>query len=157
MAISISQLFELTIEGILGESKRKIGERTEPEEFTASQVWDSGNFTVADNYGQKTVWQTTNGVLTTPSWILVLSDQDIIVEIANTTPNPDERMLFKVPANRICSLPSSIMGGYASNTSRLDGAALVAATDYNDISEIRVQRDAADLAGDATVRIVLIA
>lgn len=155
---TLQQLVEYTITGLIGETSRKIGERQAPTLLTVNgQVWDSGNFPVADNFGQATIWQTGNGGLTAPSYIFILSTADLIVELANTTPNPDERMLFRVAANALCVIPSSIMGGYASNTSRLDGAALVSGTDYNTITEIRVQRDAATGAGAASVRIILLA
>ena len=157
---TLTQRFEFLISGLLGENEnrpRHFGDRADSDDLTVTgQVFDTGNVIVADNFGTATLWQTGQGGLTAPAYILFISDKDIFIEIANTTPNPDERMLFEVKANALLAMPADVMGAYASNTSRLDGAVLVSATDYNAITEIKVQRDVADLVGDANVRLVLI-
>lgn len=142
---------------VLGETQRKIGEKNSPTDLTVNgQIWDSGGVPVADAFGQATLWQSGNGGLTSFAYLIFTSDVDVVLEVANTTPNPDERALFLVKGGTFLIIPSTSVGGYANNTSRLDGSALVLNTDYGLISEIRVQRDVADLAGNATVRLVLI-
>lgn len=153
---TLEQIIQFSL-AVLGENTRKIGEKTSPTDLTVNgQVFDTGNVTVADNFGTATLWQANQGGMASFSYLILLTNADIYVELANTVPATDERLLFKVPANTICVLPSSVMGGFASNTSRLDGAVLVSATDYNLITDVKVQRDVADAVGDATVRLVLI-
>jgi hypothetical protein len=142
---------------VLGESTRRVGGKAVLTNFDVDgAVYDTGNIVVADNYGAKTLWTSPGGGITSFDWLLFTTNRDVYIELVNTVPATDERLLLKVLANSYLVLPSSVMGGYASNTSRLDGAALVSATDFNLITEIRVQRDAADLDGDASVRLVLI-
>ena len=153
---SLNQIYQFSID-LLGESPRRVGSKADSVDLTVGgQVFDTGNVTIADNYGQDILWQSGNGGMDGFDYLLFISNADVWIEISNTTPATDERSLFFVPANALMALPSRNMGGFASTTSRLDGAALVDGTDYGDITEIRVQRDAADLAGDATVRLVLI-
>ena len=153
---TLEQIFQYTI-GVVGEVKRQFGDRANTANLTVvGPTFDTGNIVIADNFGAKVLWQTDQGGMTSFEYLVFLSDKDVILEFANTAPNPDERALFTVKANALCVIPSSVMGGYASNTTRLDGASMVAGTDFNTITEIRVQRNASDLSGDATVRLMLV-
>lgn len=153
---TLEQIIQFQI-ALTGEAVRRFGDKATPTDLTVTgQVWDSGNFPLADNYGNAEIWATTQGGLASFAYLIFMADVDVILELANTTPNPDERALFNIAANSVLVLPSSVMGGYASNTSRLDGAAMVSATDFNTINSIRVQRNAANLAGDATCRLMLV-
>jgi hypothetical protein len=155
---TLEQTIQFTIDGILGETKRNIGEKGSPTDFTiAGQVFDTGNLTLADNYTALTVWDSGQGGMTAPSFIIVISNVDVYLELANTTPATDERLILKIKANAFCVIPANLIAGYANNTSRLDGAALVLNTDYGAITHLAIQNDGADLAGDATIRVVLIA
>ncbi len=154
---TLTQTVQFSTTEILSEAIRHFGDKNLPTELTVNgQVWDSGNFPIADAYTAATIWSATNGGLASFSYLLFVADADMWLEIANTTPNPDERALIFVPANAMLILPSAYIGGYASNTSRLDGSALVAATDYNAIGEIRVQNNVAAGAGTTTCRLMLI-
>lgn len=153
---TLSLKFQATI-ALLLEAARQFGNANVPSEFAVTgQVYDTGSVGVSDGYGVKSLWSADGGGLASFQYLLFTSTHAVKLELVNATPNPDERMLFEVPAGGIVLIPSAVMGGYASNTSRLDGAALVDGTDFNNITEIRVQRDDADLTGDATVRLMLV-
>lgn len=153
---TLTQLIQFTLP-IIGEAVRHIGDKQTPTDLTVSgQVWDSGNFPVADAYTAATIWNGGDGGLTSFSYLIFIADSDMWLEFANTVPATDENALVFVPAGAMLVLPSAYMGGYANNTSRLDGAVLVAATDYNAINKIRVQNNVAAGAGTATCRLVLI-
>lgn len=153
---TLEQRIQFTM-AVQNEVLRRFGDRNTPIEFTVdSKVFDVET-TVAANYGTATLWTAGNGGISTFDFLLFSSDQDLVIELVNTTPNPDERMLVKCRANSIIVLPSQIMGAYASNTTRLDGAALVSGTDYNSINQILVQRDAATGQATATCRLMLVA
>lgn len=111
---------------------------------------------IADGYAQDTLWVAGQGGIDTFEYMFLVSNVDVHVEVANTATSPDERLLLLVKANVPLILPGGVMGGFASDTSRLDGAVLVSGTDYNSILEIRVQSAVADDAGDATVRLLLL-
>lgn len=153
---TLQQVVQFTI-ALASEAQRRLGDKNIPTSLAVTgSVFDTGGVVIADNYGQAVLWQANQGGLASFAYALFIADQDCVLEFANTTPNPDERFLVTIKANAVLVLPSSVLGAYASNTTRLDGAALVAATDYNTINEIRVQRDAADLTADATVRLMLV-
>lgn len=153
---TLEQIVQYTI-AITGEAQRRFGAKTSPTNLTVTgQVFDTGNIPIADAFSQQTIWQTGNGGLATFAYLLFTCTVDCWLEIANTTPNPDERALIRVPANTVAVLPTAFMGGYASNTSRLDGADLVVVTDYNSITEIRVQSDVASLGGAGLARLMLV-
>ena len=105
------------------------------------------NVTVADNFGTANLWQTGIGGLTTFEVGCILSTQDIFLQLRSDHSTP-EYTLLKVPANVPVFFGGQIGG---STTDRVDGAALVADTDYADVDDIQVQRDAADDSGDAVV------
>lgn len=153
---SLEQIIQFQL-ALTGEAQRRFGDKTTPVNLTVNgQVWDSSNIVVADNFGNVTLWQSPQGGLTSFQYLLFTSNADVWLELANTVPATDERLIIFVAANSILALPSGKMGGYASNVSRFDGAVMVSGTDYNFINEIRVDRDVTDLAGDATVRLMLV-
>lgn len=156
MAATLNQIFEYMI-AVTGESKRKFGDRALSTSRTMTgPVFDTGNIVIADNFGATTLWTSPGGGLVSFDQILFISDVDVFLELVNTVPATDERLVLQVQANSPLLIPSRYMGGHTSNTSRLDGANMVEATDYDEITEIRVQRNAASLAGAATVRLMLI-
>lgn len=107
---------------------------------------------VADNYGEDILWATGDGGLDTPSQAFILSDQAIYIELKTDNASP-EYVLLLIPANIITAVPLKVGGD---DTESIDGAVLVDATDYDDVVQIRVQRDAAEGAGDATVSLYLV-
>ena len=111
---------------------------------------------IPDDTTVESLWVTGQGGIDTFEYLFFLSDVDVYIELANTTPSPDERLLLFVKGKIPLMLPGGKMGGFASDTSRLDGNVLVSATDYNNITAISVQNDAADGVGDATVRLLLL-
>lgn len=151
----LEQVYQFTT-SVLGEVVRRVGSKTSTVSLTVDGLVFDTNVVIADNYEQKTLWQSGDGGVTSFDHLLFLASADVFLEIANTATSPDERMIVFVPANALVSLPSRYVGAYVSDTSRLDGVEMVEATDYDEITEIRVQRNAADLEGDATIRLVLI-
>ena len=111
---------------------------------------------IADDTTDETLWVTGQGGIDTFEYLFFLSDVDIYIELANVDTSPDERLLLFVKGGIPLMLPSGVMGGFASDTSRLDGNVLVSGTDYDNITLIRVQNDAAEGAGDAKVRLLLL-
>lgn len=153
---TLEQVVQYTI-SLTGEAQRRIGAKNTPTNLTVTgQVFDTGNVPLADGFAQLTLWQANQGGLATFAYLLFLCTADCWLEFANTVPATDERAIVRVPANAMLVIPSAFMGGYASNTSRLDGADLVLATDYNSINEIRVQSDVALLGGAGLARMMLI-
>lgn len=153
---TLTQILQYSM-SLLGETQRKIGEKNAPTDFTINgRIFDTGGIPIADNFGNATLWTAGAGGLTTFSYLLFTTDAAVALEFTNTVPATDERALVYVAAGAFLCIPSQFMGGFASNTSRLDGAALVLGTDYNSINEIRVQRDVAASTGVATIRLVLI-
>lgn len=157
---TMTQVLQLSL-AVLGENERKFGEKRSPSNFTVDgKVYDTGNIVVADNFGTAVLWDITagsNGGLSTGfDWLLFTTNADVFLELVNAVPATDERALIFVPANTYVILPSRYIGAVATNTSRLDGANMVEATDYDEITQIKVQRDEADGVGDATVRLMLV-
>lgn len=155
-SLEVIQQFKMT--GLVGTRPRYFGDKTQPVLPTVAGAVFDETFTLADNFGNQTLWSSgvSNGNFTAFQYMLVLCDADIVLEIANTVPANDERALIFVKANTIMVIPGQSFGAYASATSRLDGAALVLATDYNNINEIRAQRNVAAGGGAANVRLALI-
>jgi len=107
--------------------------------------------TVADAYGSAIIWTTGDcGISTFTAGVLV-ANQDIFVEFKNNKSTP-EYSTMKVPANLPCSF-----GGYSGGvtTAVLDGAVLVAGTDYGTITQIEVQRNTAEGTGDVVVDLIM--
>lgn len=111
---------------------------------------------IPDDTTAETLWVRGQGGIDTFEYLFFLSDVDVYIELANVDTSPDERLVLFVKAKIPLMLPSGVMGGFASDTSRLDSSVLVQSTDYDDITEISVQNDAAQDGGDATVRLLLL-
>ena len=107
---------------------------------------------VADNFGVKTLWATTQGGMTTYEKAFIFSTADIAVELRNTDTGTVEFALLFVRANELTALPAKVG---ANTTESIDGAALVENTDFANVDQIKVQRDAAENIGDATVSLFL--
>lgn len=143
--------------GVLSETVRRFGDKNTPITFTVDSTVFDIEAVIADNFGNTTLWQSGQGGMTVFKFLIFTCDTEVILELANTTPSPDERMLFRIAAGSTIVLSSQIMGAYASDTSRLDGSALVSGTDFNNITQIRVQRDQPTGSGAATIRMMLVA
>lgn len=156
---TLTQIIQISLE-MLAETERKFGDKRTPIELTVDgQVYDTGNVTIADNFGTAVLWDATagsNGGISSFDHLFFTSNADVWIELVNTVPATDERAYIFVPANTYLVLPSRYIGALATNTSRLDGANLVEATDFDEITQIKVQRDEADGVGDATVRLMLV-
>lgn len=149
--------FQMKLLALIGAKHRFVGDKNTPVTLTTTGVIHDDTTTIADNFGNETLWTADDGNINNFSYLLVVTDADIVLELVNTTPATDERALLFVKANCPLLIPGQSFGGYASNTSRLDGAVLVLATDYNNINQIRAQRNVATGNGSANVRLVLIA
>lgn len=132
-----------------------IGSATSKQSITLSsgQSYVIQDKTIADNYGEDILWASGDGGLDNYTHGFIYSDQDLIVELKTDNGTP-EYVLLEVKANVIASLPA-IAGG--NTTESIDGAVLVDGTDYDDVVQIRIQRDVADAVGDATVSLFLFA
>lgn len=132
-----------------------IGSDTSKQSITLSsgQSYVIQDKTIADNYGEDILWASGDGGLDNYTHGFIYSDQDLIVELKTDNGTP-EYVLLEVKANVIASLPA-IAGG--NTTESIDGAVLVDGTDYDDVVQIRIQRDVADAVGDATVSLFLFA
>ena len=110
--------------------------------------------TVADNYNLETLWTSGDGGVSTFTHALILSDNDILVELRTDNGTP-EFSLIQVKAN----CPTYIGGFSASGTATAltDDTQSVEDTDFDSIDRIQAQRNVADAVGDATVTIVLLA
>jgi len=141
---------KITFEALV--NSLKIGDRNVPIEITLSDpAFAVENLNVADNFGTKIPWTTLDGGLTAYAFGLIISDQDLFVELRNTVGTP-QFALVKVKAGVPTFIPG-IVG--ATTTEKLDGAVLVSGTDFQVVDRIEVQRDAADGVGDATVDLYL--
>ncbi len=157
MASTFKVAFEFAVRSSLGKVLQSLGDRFIRTTITPTLgiVFDVGDV-IADNFGQDTLWTTGQGGIDTFEYLFFLSDVDVYLEVANTDTSPDERFLVLVRGGIPLVIPGGLMGGYGSDTSRLDGSVLVLSTDYDNITEIRVQRDEAEGVGDATVRLMLV-
>lgn len=149
--------FELGVFDALNRRVQLFGDRFTPTTITPTLgvVYDATDV-IPDASGRDTLWVTEQGGINTFEYMFLLSDVDVYVELVNTTPDPDERAIVFVKGGVPLVVPGGLMGGHASNTTRLDGVALVLGTDYGNITVIRVQNDAEEGAGDATVRLILV-
>ena len=93
--------------------------------------------TVAISNTAQLMWTTLNGGITTYTQGLIISDQDLVVEL-RTDNGTAEFVLLKVKANQPQWLPA-VVGG--NTTESLDGAALVDGTDFDDVDRIEVQNE----------------
>lgn len=149
--------FEFSMSTTLGRCLRLFGDRFSPVTFTPTLgiVFDATDV-VADNFGIETLWTTGAGGVDTFEYLFLLSDVDVYVELANTDTSPDERVLLLARGGIPLIIPGGLVGGFASDVSRLDASVLVSGTDYDNITWIKVQRDEAEGVGDATVRLILV-
>lgn len=131
------------------DSKLLHGDKFTPIEISLSNpVYRVEQTTVADNYGTKTLWTTGDGGITTFSFGLIISTQDLWVAFRNDDSGTPEYVKIFIKANVPTFIPAKAGGN---TTESLDGAVLVDNTDYADVDRIEVQRDAADGVGDAVV------
>jgi len=152
--LSLLQAISLAV---TGEAQKLVGDTQTPQTATVNGIVYDLTFSLAAGFTAATLWETPDGQLTSFSYIVVLSDAEIVLELANTTPSPDARALFRLAANCVMVIPTGTLGAYSSDTSRLDGSALVLDTDYGTIKQIRAQRDVAGGGVAANIRLMLIA
>jgi len=121
--------------------------------LSSGQQYTVEGKTIADDYGEDVLWATGDGGLDTFTHGFIKSDQDVFVELQTDNATP-EYILLEVKANVLTPLPGKAGGD---DTESIDGSDLVDGTDYDDVDQIRVQRNAADAQGDATVSLYLFA
>lgn len=103
----------------------------------ATPIFHAEDVSVAASHTRATLWATGQGGISAFVFGVLLSDSDIYIELKNSKGTP-EYVLHFVPAN----IPFYF--GYnesGSTTQRLDGALLVAGTDYSPIAQIMVQNE----------------
>ncbi len=148
--IKLFQHFEVSLGGELKEA----GSRTVAKEITVDgQVYEV-RAVVADNYLDEILWTSGDGNIDNFDFLWIESDKNVFVELRNTQAT-DEFLLFEVKANIPFVLASDDVAGYQTAT-RFDDAALIEATDFDQVDRITVQNNVADAAGDANVRMILI-
>lgn len=92
---------------------------------------------VAASNTAQLLWTTGNGGITTFTRGLIVSDQDLYIELRTDNGTP-EYALMKIEANQPFWF-GAVAGG--DTTESLDGAALVDGTDFDDIDRIEVQNE----------------
>ncbi len=157
MASVFKVAFEFSVKTALGRCLQLLGDRFNPVTITPTSgiVFDTTD-TVTDNFGIETLWQTGWGGIDTFEYLFFLSDLDVYLELANTDTDPDERVILFVRGGIPLMIPGGLMGGFTSDTSRLDASILVSGTDYDNVTWIKVQRNVEEGVGDATVRLILV-
>lgn len=120
--------------------------------LTTGQQYAVEGKTIADNYGEDVLWATGDGGLDTFTHGFIKSDNPIWVQLRNDDTGAVEYVRMFIPANVLAFLPGKVAGN---TTDAFDGAVLVDNTDYADVDQIQVMRDAAEAAGDATVSLYL--
>ena len=142
------------VTGTFGNEVKTFGSLTTPVEVTLTDgLVHETRAIVADDYGVETLWTKGDGNLDTFEFLWFLSDADVVLEL-RTDMAADEYILLPIKASVPFILAGDDAAGHDTAT-RLDGSALVEATDYAQVDRITVGRDAADAAGDATVHLVL--
>jgi len=106
---------------------------------------------IADDYGEDVLWETGDGGMDTFSHGFIYSDKDVWLQMRNTQGTP-QYILRKIDANVLTEITGTTGG---STSALIDGADLVEATDWDQVDQIRVQRDEADGEGDASVSLYL--
>lgn len=94
------------------------------------------DISVAATNTQQTLWASGNGV-TLFDRALIISDQDIVVELRTDNGTPEYALLF-IDANVPFWFTQDVG---ADTTESLDGAALVEGTDYDQVDRIEVQNE----------------
>ena len=108
--------------------------------------------TIADAFGEDVLWAAGDGGKDTFAICIIVSNKDIFIELKNDASSPDF-VVLKLIANVPLILPSDDYGH--STSSALDGAVLVEATDYDQITQIEAHNDAVETtpAADAVVKL----
>ena len=109
--------------------------------------------TVEDDYNVETIWAAGDGGLTTFDQGIILSDQDVLVEMRNDAGSA-EFALIQVRANTPFYFGPFLAAGTAGEL--VDGAESVENTDFDSIDRIQIQRNVADNVGNATVTLALV-
>lgn len=108
--------------------------------------------TVADAYGNDVLWEDGAGGFDSFELGLIVSNQDLAVELRNDNGTADAVLVF-IEANIPFYFGPSL--GAASGSEAVDGSDLEDNTDYHTVDQIAVQRDEADGEGDAEVELWL--
>lgn len=122
--------------------------------LAAGKAAFSNSIVIADDFGEDVLWQTGDGGLDTFTHGFIISDQDVWVQLRNDDTGAVEYVRLFIPANVLAFIPAKVAGN---TTDAFDGSALVDNTDYADVDQIEVYRDAAEGIGDATVSLYLFA
>ncbi len=131
----------------------EIGSLTTSNSITVTngQIFRAENKTIADNFTADILWTTGEGGMNTFELGLIKSNVAVVMEL-RTDNSTAEFVLLNIPANVPVYFGAKVGGN---TTESLDGAILVDGTDFDDVDRIEVQRDVADVTGDATVDLYL--
>ena len=151
VTLYLYQSFRVDVGGELKEA----GSRNTPVEITLDGELFECRKVVADDYNVETLWSTTDGGLATFSFLWFESDADVLLQLRNTD-TTDEYAVVEVKAGIPFVMSSDDMLANDSGASDLTDGTETAAAEIDQIDQIVVQNNAADEAGDATVRLVLI-
>lgn len=150
---SLTTHLTLTVGSLTGSVVKTFGSLTTPADITLTDgLIHEVRAVVEDDYGVETLWTTGDGNLDTFEFLWFMTDAAVFLEL-RTDMATDEYLILPVQAY----VPFILAGDDAAgiDADRLDGAVLVEATDYAQVDRIRVCRDVADAAGDATVHLLL--
>lgn len=137
----IKTAFEVTVDGVslTGSSRLDL--------VTLSDITKVAycvqNITLAGSSTAQLLWTTGNGGITTFTRGLLITDQDIYVELRNDDTGTVEFGLIIVEANTPFWFGAK--GGF-NTTESLDGLTLVDNTDFSDIDRIEVQNEGSNTA-----------
>lgn len=134
----------------VGGEVKALGSRNVPEEVAlASEAVKEVRITVEDDYNVEVLWADSDAGMASWEVMLILSDADILIELARDLAGTPSYSLFKVKAD----VPFILCADDMLNTVMADGSA----TTMDTIERVRAQNNVADDAGDAVVRALFLA
>lgn len=134
----------------IGGELKTLGSRNTPVSVTLPlEAVKELQITVEDDYNVEVLWADTDAGM--PSWevMIILSDADVLVELARDLAGTPSYSVFGVRAN----VPFILCADDVLNTELTDGSV----TTMDTIERVRVQRNTGADTGDAKVRALLLA
>lgn len=107
--------------------------------------------TISDGNGEDILWTSGDGGMDEFTHGFIKSNQDLFVELRTDAGTP-EYVLMELKANVLTQIPAKVGGD---TTESIDGSSMEDGTDFDDVDQIRVQRNASGGQGDATVALYL--
>lgn len=139
------QFFELT--GITNTPDQDFGDKSQFHDTTVAGRFHCTSALVADNFQVEILWLTGQGGIVAPSHCLIFSNQEVLIEIADSAgANP---IVIQAKANVV----QSFGGTYVNAALSADGTSQATP---RTVGRISAKRNVADNVGDAVVTILLV-